>query len=118
MTQFKYLNNLKIIKIVVDKILNRWYYIRVVWKEQHKLQIIWKNFKKVLDKIKWVWYNDLAVWDSKAMNRDNLRLNSTHNPEKILDYFNNQWSFRITTFRFEQNLKPLKNSRSVKTDAS
>ena len=23
-----------------------------------------------------------------------------------------------TTFRFEQNLKPLKNSRSVKTDAS
>ena len=24
----------------------------------------------------------------------------------------------ITTFRFEQNLKPLKNSRSVKTDAS
>ena len=81
MTQFKYLNNLKIIKIVVDKILNRWYYIRVVWKEQHKLQIIWKNFKKVLDKIKWVWYNDWAVWDSKAMNHDNLRLNSTHNPE-------------------------------------
>jgi len=24
------------------------------------------------------------------MNHDNLRLNSTHNPEKILDYFNNQ----------------------------
>ena len=83
MTQFKYLNNLKIIKIVVDKILNRWYYIRVVWKEQHKLQIIWKNFKKVLDKIKWVWYNDLAVWDSEAMNHDNLRLNSTHNPENL-----------------------------------
>ena len=40
-----------------------------------------KSFKKVLDKIKWVWYNELAVWDSEAMNHDNLRLNSTHNPE-------------------------------------
>ena len=40
-----------------------------------------KTLKKVLDKIKWVWYNDLAVWDSEVMNHDNLRLNSTHNPE-------------------------------------
>ena len=30
----------------------------------------------------------------------------------------NMMKFQQTTFRFEQNLKPLKNSRSVKTDAS
>ena len=56
---------------------------------------------------------------AKQTNLDNLRLNSTHNPEnnliiyKIIDEVSEK-----TTFRFEQNLKPLKNSRSVKTDAS
>ena len=43
------------------------------------------------------------------MNLDNLRLNSTHNPENnliiliIIDEISEK-----TTFRFEQNLKPLK----------
>ena len=82
------------------------------------------------------------------MNHDNLRLNSTHNPENshishifLMKVSKAKLEFRkivhlaeqseamvlplkydeisvITTFRFEQNLKPLKNSRSVKTDAS
>ena len=53
------------------------------------------------------------------MNLDNLRLNSTHNPENnlIILIIIDEISVK-TTFRFEQNLKPLKNSRSVKTDAS
>lgn len=49
------------------------------------------------------------------MNHDNLRLNSTHNPENS---HINMMKFQQTTFRFEQNLKPKQNSRSVKTDAS
>jgi len=52
------------------------------------------------------------------MNLDNLRLNSTHNPEKFLIISIINEVSEKTTFRFEQNLKPLKNSRSVKTDAS
>ena len=53
-----------------------------------------------------------------TMNHDNLRLNSTHNPEKFLIISIINEVSEKTTFRFEQNLKPLKNSRSVKTDAS
>ena len=48
--------------------------------ESKSLKGFEKN-KKLLDKLKWTWYNSKAVWDSEAMNHDNLRLNSTHNPE-------------------------------------
>ena len=43
------------------------------------------------------------------MNLDNLRLNSTHNPENnlIISIMIDEISVK-TTFRFEQNLKPLK----------
>ena len=40
-----------------------------------------------------------------------------HSETMVLHMICNEISVK-TTFRFEQNLKPLKNSRSVKTDAS
>ena len=49
--------------------------------EESKSSKSFEKNKKLLDKLKWTWYNSKAVWDSEAMNHDNLRLNSTHNPE-------------------------------------